>query len=79
MIQPVSLMSKARLSTHPLSGSISVLRSMASVDNKDTTSVDLPVPDYETALGEGLKGLRIGIPKEYRMDGMPPEIEALWE
>jgi aspartyl-tRNA(Asn)/glutamyl-tRNA(Gln) amidotransferase subunit A len=56
-----------------------LLRSMASVDAKDTTSVDLPVPDYEAALGEGVKGLRIGIPKEYRMDGMPPEIEALWE
>ncbi len=52
---------------------------MASVDPKDTTSVDLPVPDYEAALGEGVKGLRIGIPKEYRIDGMPPEIEALWE
>jgi len=56
-----------------------LLRSMASVDGKDTTSVDLPVPDYEAALGEGVKGLRIGIPKEYRLDGMPPEIEALWE
>ncbi|HET7714877.1 MAG TPA: Asp-tRNA(Asn)/Glu-tRNA(Gln) amidotransferase subunit GatA [Bauldia sp.] len=56
-----------------------LLRSMASVDPKDTTSVDLPVPDYEAALGVGVKGLRIGIPKEYRLDGMPPEIEALWE
>ncbi len=56
-----------------------LLRSMASVDAKDTTSVDLPVPDYEAALGEGVKGFRIGIPKEYRIDGMPAEIEALWE
>ncbi len=56
-----------------------LLRSMASVDAKDTTSVDLPVPDYETAVGLGVKGLKIGIPKEYRVDGMPAEIETLWE
>jgi aspartyl-tRNA(Asn)/glutamyl-tRNA(Gln) amidotransferase subunit A len=56
-----------------------LLRSMASVDPKDTTSVDLPVPDYEAALGQGVKGLRIGVPREYRVDGMPPEIDALWE
>ena len=55
-----------------------LLRSMASVDAKDTTSVDRPVPDYEAAVGRSVKGLRIGIPKEYRIDGMPAEIEALW-
>jgi aspartyl-tRNA(Asn)/glutamyl-tRNA(Gln) amidotransferase subunit A len=55
-----------------------MLKSMASVDAKDTTSVDLPVPNYEAALGNSLKGLKIGIPKEYRVDGMPDEIEALW-
>lgn len=56
-----------------------LLKSMASVDVKDTTSVDLPVPDYEAALGQSVKGLRIGIPKEYRVEGMPEEIEALWQ
>jgi len=56
-----------------------LLKSMASVDAKDTTSVDLPVPDYEAALGQSLKGMRIGIPREYRVDGMPDEIEALWQ
>jgi len=55
-----------------------LLKSMASVDAKDTTSVDLPVPDYEASLGQSLKGMRIGIPREYRVDGMPEEIEALW-
>ena len=55
-----------------------LLKSMASVDPKDTTSVDRPVPDYEAALGRSLKGVRIGIPKEYRVDGMPDDIEALW-
>jgi len=56
-----------------------LLKSMASVDPKDTTSVDRPVPDYETAVGQSVKGLKIGIPKEYRVDGMPAEIEALWQ
>jgi aspartyl-tRNA(Asn)/glutamyl-tRNA(Gln) amidotransferase subunit A len=55
-----------------------LLRSMAGHDPKDTTSADLPVPDYEAAIGRSLKGLRIGIPKEYRLDGMPAEIEKIW-
>ena len=55
-----------------------LLRAMAGHDPKDTTSVDLPVPDYEAAVGGSVKGLRIGIPKEYRMDGMSAEIDALW-
>ncbi|PSJ59828.1 Asp-tRNA(Asn)/Glu-tRNA(Gln) amidotransferase subunit GatA [Pseudaminobacter soli (ex Li et al. 2025)] len=56
-----------------------MLKSMASVDGKDTTSVDLPVPDYEAAIGRSVKGMKIGIPKEYRVDGMPADIEALWQ
>lgn len=56
-----------------------MLKSMASVDPKDTTSVDRPVPDYEAAIGQSVKGMKIGIPKEYRIDGMPPEIEKLWQ
>ena len=48
---------------------------MASHDAKDTTSADLPVPDYEAAIGRGVKGLKIGIPAEYRVDDMPAEIE----
>ncbi len=56
-----------------------LMRSMAGHDAKDTTSVDLPVPDYEAAAGQSVKGMRIGIPKEYRVDGMPAEIEKLWE
>jgi aspartyl-tRNA(Asn)/glutamyl-tRNA(Gln) amidotransferase subunit A len=56
-----------------------LLKSMASVDDKDTTSVDLPVPDYESAIGQGVRGLKIGIPREYRVDGMRAEIEAAWE
>ncbi|KQZ62855.1 glutamyl-tRNA amidotransferase [Rhizobium sp. Root149] len=56
-----------------------LLKSMASVDTKDTTSVDLPVPDYEASLGQSVKGMKIGIPKEYRIEGMPEEIEKLWQ
>ncbi len=55
-----------------------MLKSMASVDARDTTSVDLPVPDYEKAIGRPIKGLRVGIPREYRVDPMPAEIDALW-
>ncbi len=56
-----------------------MLKTMASVDDKDTTSVDRPVPDYEAALGGSVKGMRVGIPKEYRVEGMPEEIEELWQ
>jgi aspartyl-tRNA(Asn)/glutamyl-tRNA(Gln) amidotransferase subunit A len=56
-----------------------MMRSMAGHDPKDTTSVDVPVPDYEAAIEKSVKGKRIGIPKEYRIDGMPAEIEKLWE
>jgi aspartyl-tRNA(Asn)/glutamyl-tRNA(Gln) amidotransferase subunit A len=55
-----------------------MLKSMASHDPKDTTSVDAPVPDYEAVLGRPIKGLRVGIPKEYRVDNMPADIDALW-
>jgi aspartyl-tRNA(Asn)/glutamyl-tRNA(Gln) amidotransferase subunit A len=56
-----------------------MLKVMASVDAKDTTSVDRPVPDYEAVLGRSLKGLRIGIPKEYRPEALSTEINALWD
>ena len=56
-----------------------MLKSMAGHDPKDSTSVDRPVPDYEAALGGSIKGLKIGVPKEYRIDGMPAEIETLWQ
>ncbi|MBV9571173.1 MAG: Asp-tRNA(Asn)/Glu-tRNA(Gln) amidotransferase subunit GatA [Alphaproteobacteria bacterium] len=56
-----------------------MLSHMASVDEKDSTSVDMPVPDYEDGLEGGVSGLRIGIPKEYRLQGAPPEIDALWQ
>lgn len=55
-----------------------MLKSMAGHDPKDSTCINRPVPDYEAALGQSLKGMKIGVPKEYRLDGMPDEIEKLW-
>jgi aspartyl-tRNA(Asn)/glutamyl-tRNA(Gln) amidotransferase subunit A len=56
-----------------------MLRYMASADPKDSTCADMPVPDYEAAVGGSIKGLKVGVPKEYRMEGMPREIEDLWQ
>ncbi|MBY6152122.1 Asp-tRNA(Asn)/Glu-tRNA(Gln) amidotransferase subunit GatA [Vannielia litorea] len=55
-----------------------MLSAMAGHDPKDSTSADLAVPDFEAMLTGDIKGKVIGIPKEYRMEGMPEEIEALW-
>jgi aspartyl-tRNA(Asn)/glutamyl-tRNA(Gln) amidotransferase subunit A len=56
-----------------------LLRSMAGHDPKDSTCSDRPVPDYEKAIGKSVKGMKIGIPKEYRVEGMPAEIDEPWE
>ncbi|WP_284177069.1 Asp-tRNA(Asn)/Glu-tRNA(Gln) amidotransferase subunit GatA [Rhabdaerophilum sp. SD176] len=56
-----------------------LMTSMAGHDPKDSTSVDLPVPDFEAAVGRSVAGKTIGIPREYRVEGMPAEIEALWK
>ncbi len=56
-----------------------LLNSMAGFDPKDSTSADRQVPDFAAASRRGVKGLRIGVPREYQSDGMPPEIAALWQ
>lgn len=56
-----------------------MLRVMAGFDAKDSTAVDRPVPDYVAALGGSVKGLKIGLPREYRIDGINPEVDALWQ
>jgi len=56
-----------------------LLRSMASYDDKDSTSVNCPVPDYEAAIGKSVRGLKIGLVREYRLDGLDHEIAALWD
>ncbi|HMG48225.1 MAG TPA: Asp-tRNA(Asn)/Glu-tRNA(Gln) amidotransferase subunit GatA [Allosphingosinicella sp.] len=56
-----------------------LLEAMAGFDPKDSTSLDLPVPKWEANLAADVRGKRIGIPKEYRIDGVPAEIDAAWE
>ena len=56
-----------------------LLEAMSGFDRKDSTSLDLPVPQWEAGLSSDLKGKRVGIPKEYRIDGVPAEIDAVWQ
>jgi aspartyl-tRNA(Asn)/glutamyl-tRNA(Gln) amidotransferase subunit A len=56
-----------------------LLRSMAGHDAKDSTSLNVETPDFASFVGKSVKGLRIGIPEEYRLDGMPQEIARLWD
>jgi aspartyl-tRNA(Asn)/glutamyl-tRNA(Gln) amidotransferase subunit A len=65
--------------THTVRDAAMMLSSMASFDKRDTTSVERDVPNYEAALTGDIKGLRVGIPREYRVDNMPAEIEKLWQ
>jgi aspartyl-tRNA(Asn)/glutamyl-tRNA(Gln) amidotransferase subunit A len=65
--------------TRTVEDSAALLGSMAGYDKNDSTSVDMAVPDFAAAVERGVKGLTIGVPKEYRLDGMPEEIEQLWQ
>ncbi|MDP9128659.1 MAG: Asp-tRNA(Asn)/Glu-tRNA(Gln) amidotransferase subunit GatA [Pseudomonadota bacterium] len=56
-----------------------MLRTMSGFDAKDSTSVDQPVPDFTTAVGASVKGMRVGIPSEYSIDGLHPEVNILWD
>ena len=56
-----------------------LLQSMCSFDARDSTSLDIPTPDWTKSVGQSVKGLRIGVPREYVVDGMPAEIQALWD
>jgi len=56
-----------------------LLQVMSGFDPRDSTSAERPVPDFRAAIARGVKGLKIGIPAEYRMDGISPEIDALWQ
>jgi aspartyl-tRNA(Asn)/glutamyl-tRNA(Gln) amidotransferase subunit A len=56
-----------------------LLTSMAGHDPKDSTSIDRPVPDYEATVGNSIKGTKIGIPKEYRLDGLAPDVDQMWQ
>ncbi len=56
-----------------------LLKSMAGHDPKDSTSLNVETPDFPSFVGKSVKGLRVGVPREYRVDGMPAEIDTLWE
>ena len=56
-----------------------MLQAMSGHDPRDSTSADIPVPDFEAALTGDIRGKKIGIPREYRLDGMPAEVEVLWQ
>lgn len=56
-----------------------LLKSIAGYDDRDATCIDLPVPDYEAAIGKSIKDITVGIPKEYRIDGLSSEMEKTWD
>lgn len=78
MVAFASSLDQAGSITRDVRDAAIMLKSMASYDKKDSTSVNAPVPDYESFLGKKVKGMKIGIPKEYRMEGMSEEIDILW-
>jgi aspartyl-tRNA(Asn)/glutamyl-tRNA(Gln) amidotransferase subunit A len=79
MVAFASSLDQAGPITKTVHDSALMLGAMCSYDEKDSTSLNVPVPDFAAACGRSVKGLRIGIPREYRVDGMPAEIEALWQ
>jgi aspartyl-tRNA(Asn)/glutamyl-tRNA(Gln) amidotransferase subunit A len=78
MIAFASSMDQAGPIAKTVEDSAILLASMCGHDAKDSTSLNIPVPDFAAAVKRGVKGLKIGVPKEYRVDGMPDEIEKLW-
>lgn len=79
MVAFASSLDQAGPITRTVRDSAIMLSSMVGYDSKDSTSANIAVPNYESFLGKSIKGLRIGIPKEYRMDGMNQDILASWE
>jgi aspartyl-tRNA(Asn)/glutamyl-tRNA(Gln) amidotransferase subunit A len=79
MVAFASSLDQAGAIARTVKDSAILLREMCGHDPKDSTSAPADVPDFEAALGESAKGLKVGIPKEYRVDGMPPEVDSLWE
>jgi aspartyl-tRNA(Asn)/glutamyl-tRNA(Gln) amidotransferase subunit A len=79
MVAFASSLDQAGPITRTVEDAALMLTSMAGHDPKDSTSLQLPVPDFSQFLGKSVKGLRIGVPEEYRIDGMPEEIARLWD
>jgi len=79
MVAFASSLDQAGPITKTVADAALMLRSMCGFDPKDSTSLDVQTPDWTADLGQGVKGLRIGVPREYVVDGMPAEIQALWD
>jgi aspartyl-tRNA(Asn)/glutamyl-tRNA(Gln) amidotransferase subunit A len=79
MVAFASSLDQAGPITKTVADAALMLQSMCSFDARDSTSLDVPTPDWTASLGQSVKGLRIGVPKEYVVDGMPAEIQKLWD
>ena len=79
MVAFASSLDQAGTITRDVRDGAIMLESISGFDAKDSTSVEMAVPNFEAALTGDIRGMKIGIPKEYHLDGMPAEIEALWE
>jgi aspartyl-tRNA(Asn)/glutamyl-tRNA(Gln) amidotransferase subunit A len=79
MVAFASSLDQAGPMAHDVKDCAIMLEAMAGFDPKDSTSLDLPVPQWEANLSSDIRGKRIGIPREYRIDGVPAEIDAVWE
>ena len=79
MVAFASSLDQAGPITKTVTDAAILLKSMCSFDAKDSTSLDIPTPDWTQSVGQSVKGLRIGVPAEYLIDGMSEEIKALWQ
>jgi aspartyl-tRNA(Asn)/glutamyl-tRNA(Gln) amidotransferase subunit A len=79
MVAFASSLDQAGPMAHDVRDCAIMLEAMAGFDRKDSTSLDLPVPNWEASLSSDIRGKKIGIPKEYRIDGVPEEIDSVWE
>ena len=79
MVAFASSLDQAGPMTRTVQDASIMLKSMAGYDVKDSTSVNRTIPDFESAMSGDIKGLRIGIPNQYRLDGLSSEVNTLWE
>ena len=79
MVAFASSLDQAGSITRTMRDGAIMLEAMCGFDAKDSTSAKMAVPNFEAALTGDIRGLKVGIPKEYHLDGMPKEIEAVWD
>jgi len=79
MVAFASSLDQAGVFTRTVEDAAIMLEAICGHDPKDSTSMDMPVPSFEKALTGDIKGMKIGVPKEYRIEGLPQEISGLWD